>query len=96
MFVMMTYLNQSAQLERFQKDDDYGNPIFESPVTIKCRRQPIGRFERSSFGDSVVPKTVYYTDRPVAVGDKLDGYTVLDVPEMVDLSGMVVGYKAVV
>lgn len=96
MSLMSMYTNQRVTLEKFIEDDNEGMPVFGAPEDIKCRKQPIRSFERTTFADSVAPKSVIYTETEVAAGDRLDGHIVIDVSEMVNLSGEVVGYKAVI
>ena len=96
MSIMSMYLNQQATLERFKDNDDCGMPTYNAPEVIRCRKQPIGAFERSTFSDSKKPETIYYTETAVSTGDRLDGHIVLNTHEMVNLPGAVVGYKAVV
>lgn len=97
------YLNQKATLKKAAKASD-GSPKmnnrgeieFLAPVTISCRKQV--RTQTILTSDARVLKTdyIYYTSWPVWTDDLLDGQRVQDVAEWADLTGEIVGYKAVV
>lgn len=95
MSLISCYLNQSAQLERYLRDDDYGEPVFAAPQAIKCRKQMQRDFDRTARGDSVLLRTIYYTEVEVAAGDRIDGAIVAKAEAMVNLPGVAVGYKVI-
>lgn len=96
------YLKQTAVLEKVKKDasglpvmDSYGKYTYESPVNIKCRREPAKMNVLSATGQYKNHSDTYYVDESVKIGihDKLDGNLVLSVYDYVDGSGQLVGYE---
>lgn len=92
------YLHQTASLERKlipQQNDGYGNPLFASPVTIKCRiRRKITQVQTPT-GTIVSGSNVIVTTSTVEGGDRVNGKIVLLVGEYVDGAGNVIGSKVI-
>lgn len=61
-------------------DNDYGDPIYAAPLTLKCRFQEGGKLVRNQQGDEVVSVGTFFFDRIVDIGfgDKLTYTNELD------------------
>lgn len=102
---MTKYLKQSCTYERTQRDasgkvllDKYGEPLYESAVTIKCRREVTIQDVQTSTGAVLKSSTRYLTDDKyhIQAGDKLDGKFVLKVQEYVNQFGAAEGFESYV
>ena len=95
--MLNTYLNQTATLESLKDDtDDRGQPLFEDPKTIKCRRTTKTRYAFGGAESRLISESVYFTDTPIIRGDRIDGLIVESVSELTGISGGVIGYKGVI
>lgn len=61
-------------------DDDYGDPIYDAPVSLKCRFQEGGKLVRNQRGDEVVSVGTFFFDRleGIGYGDRLTYTNELD------------------
>lgn len=99
---MRKYLNQHATLQKAILDeqgeaklDDYGKPLYEEAVVIKCRKEPYKVNAFTNYGQFVNYQHTFYVDETVSVGvkDLLDGENVLSVNEYRDGAGSLVGFE---
>lgn len=96
------YLKQTAKLQTAKVDengktllDDYGKPLYNEAVEIKCRKEPYKYNAFTSLGQFVNYQHTYYIDETthVTVGDLLDGEIVLTVNEYIGGFGELVGFE---
>ena len=99
------YLRQKCTYEKAQRDaqnqvvhDKYGEPQYEAPVVIKCRREQFVQDVQTATGSILKSSTRYITDglHNIQTADKLDGMYVLKVQEYVNQFGKVEGYESYV
>lgn len=99
---MTKYLKQTATLLPMRMDTDgnvelnnYGEPVYGTQRTVRCRKEPYRVTQRTQTGQIVDVSTIYYFDDSVKpkVGDKLDGSIIQNVSEYWDGSGSLVGYE---
>lgn len=102
---MTKYLKQKCVYEKLKYDengkvllDKYGDPQFESPVNIKCRRETTIQEVQTSTGAVLKSSTRYFTDdkQSIKAGDKLDGKPVLKVQEYINQFGSAEGFESYV
>lgn len=90
------YLNQTAIYKPKTGTDDRGQPIYGEAVNIACRHQPKIQNILTNTAQTVQTQHVYYLTNHITEGGMLNGKIIMAVSEWVDLSGGIVGYKAVV
>ena len=99
---MTKYLKQTASIECVMLNDDgtkkldvYGQPMYATPVTVKCRKEPYTERSHTGYGQYKNFTTTYYFDETVKVenGDKIDGQDVQRIEDYVDGSGTLVGKR---
>lgn len=97
------YLNQKCTYEQQKRDendepvlDKYGEPSYEAPITIKCRRETFIHDVLTNNGSILKSSTRYYTDEKqvIRANDKLDGNPVLRVQEYINPFGISEGYES--
>jgi hypothetical protein len=102
---MTKYLKQKCTYEqaKYSKDGEpllnkYGDPLYENPVVIKCRRENTVQDVQTSTGAILQSSTRYFTDdkHSINAGDKLDGHAVLKVQEYVNQFGVAEGFESYV
>lgn len=91
--VLDKYLNQTVQHYVKTGTNSAAQPTYANPVSIAARKENRIRYVRSTTGQQVVSNTTVFTTVAVALEDKIDGLKVIDVLNMVDRSGNVVGYE---
>ena len=89
------YLNQSAEIQRKTGTNQRGQPIFSESETVQCRIQKKHTLVQKSASETISAEHICYLVNEIAVGDKIDGLTVLAVDNWVDLDGEIIGYKVV-
>ena len=87
------YLNQKATFEAKSGVDRYGNQSYANPVAISVRREGKIRMVRNIRGEEVTSTSTIFTATQVLPLDKLDGNEVINVSEMVNREGMVIGWE---
>lgn len=102
---MTRYLKQTAQFSKVQLDSDgskklneYGEPVYSDPITVKCRRERYQVKATAAYGAFVNYQHTYYLDDAVepSVDDLLDGEKIQNVERYVDGLGKLVGYEVMV
>lgn len=97
------YLKQQCTYEKQKRDangkvllDKYGEPSYEAPITIKCRRETYIQDVLTNSGAILKSSTRYYTDEKhsIQANDKLDGKPVLKVQEYVNQFGKAEGFES--
>ena len=89
------YLNQTASYAATTGTDSRGQLTYGTATTVNCRKQAKTQTVMSKDGRIVTTQHVYYLQNAATEGDMLDGMVVMAVGEWTDLSGNVIGYKAV-
>lgn len=98
---MVKFLKQTCQLERVSISggkpviDTYGELQYESPITIRCRRERYIRDVETSVGAIMKSSHQYYTVEQIGLNDKLDGLVVLITEEYVNGHGRQEGYRSI-
>jgi len=93
--VLSNYLNQTAELLYKIDTNQRGQPVFSESVTVPCRIQKKHTLIQKSDCEIISAEYVCYLIDEVSAGDKINGFTVLSVSNMVDLNGEIIGFKAV-
>jgi hypothetical protein len=102
---MTKYLKQKCTYEKLKRNTDgkvlldkFGEPQYESPVVIKCRRETTIQDVQTNTGAIMKSSTRYFTDEkhPIQVDDKLDGKTVLKIQEYINQLGFAEGFESYV
>ena len=98
MSIVAMFARQSATLERRTGADEWGNPAYSAPETIRARIDPARLRITDVLGDAVKPTLDVLTTESVAVGDRMtfDGVSreVLQVETIVWFDGKTAGYLA--
>ena len=99
------YLRQKCTYEKLKRKPDgtvsldkYGEPQYEAPVIIPCRRETTIQDVQTSTGAILKSSTRYLTDNKhsIQADDKLDGKAVLKVQEYTNQFGVAEGYESYV
>lgn len=108
---MSRYLKQSATLELVKRGEDgkavvdvYGQPVYDAPQPVRCRREPYVSRGSASAGPYREFSTTYYLDETIELNTnpleaskrligRLDGSEIMYVNEYRDGSGALVGYE---
>ena len=102
---MTKYLKQKCTYEKLKRDnngkallDKFGEPQYESSVTIKCRCETTIQEVQTNTGAILKSTTRYFTDdkQSVRANDKLDGRPVLKVQEYINQFGVAEGFESYV
>lgn len=111
MSVMTKYLKQTAELEVIMRNDDgsfvldgYGQPSYEAPITVQCRKEPYVARGMTGYGQFSNYSTTYYLDDTIILSTRaddiknkrigrLDGAEIQYVSEYRNGSGTLVGYE---
>lgn len=97
------YLKQKCTYEKLVRDskgnavlDKYGEPSYEAPITIKCRRETLIHDVLTNTGSILKSSTRYFTDvePDIQANDKLDGKPVLKVQEYINQYGVAEGFES--
>ena len=86
------FLNQNVVWKKKVSVDGFGKAVFEEE-TIPARKEGRERLERDRVGVEIVSRYTVFCNVCVNVGDLMDERYVLDVREMVNRRGMIVGYE---
>jgi hypothetical protein len=99
------YLKQQCSYEKTKRDDQgkvkldkFGEPLYETPILIKCRRETTIQDVQTNTGAILKSSTRYFLDdkHPIQADDKLDGKAVLKVQEYINQFGAAEGYECYV
>lgn len=102
---MSKFLKQTCVLEKALRDpngstklDKFGEIMYDSPQTIKCRRERIIKDVQTNTGAILRSSTRYFTDDSVVVeaDDRLDGRAIVEVEEYINAKGEPEGYESYV
>lgn len=102
---MTKYLKQTCILEQCKikadgsiKLDKYGDPEYETPVHIKCRKETSVQDVQTNTGAILKSSTKYFIDNKYAIraNDKLDGMYILKVVEYTNQFGKPEGFECYV
>lgn len=102
---MTKFLKQTCTYEKLKRDtngkvllDKYGEPLYESPVVIKCRRETNIQDVQTNTGAILKSSTRYFTDdkQSIQANDKLDGKAILKVQEYTNQFGVAEGFESYV
>ena len=99
------YLKQKCTYEKLKRKEDgtvlldkFGEPQYEAPVTIKCRREVTVQEVQTNTGATLKSNTRYFTDdkHTIQANDKLDGLIVLKTQEYINQFGKAEGFESYV
>ena len=102
---MTKYLKQKCTYEKLKRDengkvllDKFGDPLYEAPEVIKCRRETTIEEVQTNTGAVLKSTTRYFTDdrHSIQANDKLDGKAVLKVQEYTNQFGVAEGFESYV
>ena len=102
---MTKFLNQTCIFERAKRNDEgvalldkFGQPQYEAPVRIKCRREKVIKDVQVNTGAILRSSTRYFTDESqcIEADDRFDGKTVLQVEEYTNQLGKTEGFESYV
>lgn len=84
------YLNQTVTLKSVTATSEYGQPT-RTTSSIKARKEQKQRLIRDKYGKEVISSTTVFLKECVSVDDMIDDMPVIDVRDMVDKGGRIVG-----
>lgn len=99
------YLRQKCTYEQLKRRengevllDKFGEPQYEAPVVIKCRRETTIQDVQTNTGAILKSSTRYFTDdkHTIQADDKLDGAAVLKTQEYINQFGETEGFESYV
>ena len=102
---MTKFLKQTCSFEKARRDtndtvllNDFGDVIYNTSITLPCRRERYVRDMRTSTGAVIKTSSRYFLDEAVEikVDDKIDGHTVLELTEYTNQFGECEGYEVYV
>lgn len=102
---MSKFLKQSCVYEQCKRNTDgsvkldkYGEPEYEPPVRIKCRKEISVQDVQTNTGAILKSSTRYFVDdkQMIRVNDKLDSICILKTTEYINQFGKVEGYECYV
>ncbi len=85
-------LNQTVELSAFQSRDEYNKKTY-STSQITARAEGRRRQVTTEEGERLISNMTVITQTAVTVEDKIDGRRILEVLNMVDLDGNIIGYE---
>jgi hypothetical protein len=92
MSLLTGFTHQTATLERNAGTlDDFGDTVFEDPVTIKVRRERKQQRITSATGAERISTTYILTEELVNTGDRVDGEVVQAVEDIINKAGKFLG-----
>jgi hypothetical protein len=99
------YLKQKCTYEKLKRGTDgkvlldkFGEPQYEPPIVIKCRRETTIQDVQTNTGAILKSSTRYFTDdtHMIQANDKLDGKVVLKNQEYTNQFGKAEGFESYV
>ena len=102
---MTKFLKQRCMYEQCKhnadgsvKLDTYGEPEYEAPVQIKCRKETSVQDVQTNTGAILKSSTRYFVDNKYTIeaDDKLDGKPVFKVIEYINQFGKIEGFECYV
>lgn len=102
---MTKFLKQTCTFERMKRNDEgttvldkFGEPQYEVPKKLKCRRERLVKDVQTNTGAILRSTTRYFLDesQPIETEDRLDGKTILSVEEYINQLGATEGYECYV
>ena len=102
---MTKFLKQTCQFESAQRNEDgstkldqFGEVLYNAPITLKCRREKVVKDVQTSTGAILRSSTRYFTDdvQIVEAEDRFDGKVILEVEEYTNQLGKTEGYESYV
>lgn len=105
MSIMTKFLKQRCTYEQCKRKADgsvklnmYGEPEYEAPVQIKCRREETVQDVQTNTGAILQSSTRYFVDNKfdIHAEDKFDGKPVLKLVEYINPLGKVEGFECYV
>ena len=102
---MTKFLKQTCSYEKLKRKadgtvllDKYGEPQYEAPVVIKCRREVTIQDVQTNTGAILKSSTRYFTDdkHSIQANDRLDGKAVLKTQEYTNQFGVAEGFESYV
>ena len=90
---LQKYLNQTASLEIKSGVDRYGHQSYSNAVTIPVRREGKIKLVRNTNGEEVTSTTTIFSTTQIQPLDKIDGNEVINVSEMVNYEGTIIGWE---
>lgn len=95
-FLRQTCTLMSAQLDNNGAPilDKYGEPVFATPVVVKCRCEHTTKDVLTPTGSVLKSASRYFVDNSATVrlGDKVDGKAVIQVSDFIGATGMSEGW----
>lgn len=102
---MTKYLKQTCKWSKMLVDEEgeaildmYGDPSYEEPVTVPCRREKSLKDVLTISGSVQRSATTYYVDEryELNIGDLIDNKPIIDFEEYTNEYGKTEGYMVVV
>lgn len=92
--MLKSVLKDTAQLEQYQNTlDDYGQPLYKAPITIKCVK--FAKYDKhiSDTSVTVYDSTTVITDVPIQMQDRIDGSQIKSVIPIKTARAKIIGYE---
>jgi len=90
-----THLNQTVVWSAYSSRDAYNKKTY-TETTIAARSEGKRRMVTTLEGEKIVSQTTIYTASAIGDEDLIDGRRVLQVLDMVDGQGNIIGYEVLV
>lgn len=86
------YLNQAVSWQQKTGHDEFNHPIFNS-TTIQTRKEARDRLLKNDLGETILSKSTFFCHHAIQINDWLDEMPVLQVYEMINRRGKIVGFE---
>lgn len=102
---MTKFLQQTCSFEKAKRGldgsvllDQFGEVMYEAPITLKCRRERVIQDVQTNTGAILRSSTRYFTDetRIIEADDRFDGRVILEVEEYTNQLGKTEGFESYV
>lgn len=87
MSIVSGFTNQKAMLQTYAGRDGFGKATYNSPRTIRVRKEPAQGVRISATGTDVAVETSYLTEETVTTQDRIDGVNVRRVADIIGMGG---------
>ena len=89
---LAAWLKQSVTWSRKTGVDAYNKPTYTNS-TIAARKEKRNRTARTITNEQVISSTTVFTQSEIGYGDEIDNEKVIQIMDMVDGEGSVIGYE---
>ncbi len=87
-------LNQVVVWAEYVSADDRNDPVYNADVPIAARSEGARKLVTNAEGDRIISSTRIFTTQQLSTDDLIDGRRVLQVVDMTDGEGNIIGYES--